>query len=86
MAKKIKGVTCITRNGGTYWYARVDGQRVYCMKGDKGHKVAVAARSKYVAKRYENREMAAGLKVRKAEFRTVRDLSNWYMQLPKVHS
>jgi hypothetical protein len=84
MAKKIKGVTCIIRNGATYWYARVGGQRVYCGKGDKGYKVAVAARSKYVAKRYETREMTAGLKVRKAEFRTVRDLSNWYMQLPKV--
>jgi hypothetical protein len=45
MAKKMKGVTCITRNGATYWYARVDGQRVYCGKGDKGYKVAVAARS-----------------------------------------
>jgi integrase len=84
MAKKMKGVTCINRNGATYWYARVDGQRVYCGKGDRGYKVAVAARSKYVARRYETREMTAGLKVRKAEFKTVRDLSNWYMQLPKV--
>jgi hypothetical protein len=84
MAKKMKGVTCITRNGATHWYARVDGQRVYCGKGDKGYKVAVAARSKYVEKRYETREMTVGLKVRKAESRTVRDLSNWYMQLPKV--
>jgi integrase len=84
MAKKIKGVTCITRNGSTYWYARVDGERVYCGKGDKGYKLAVAARSKYVAKRYENREMAAGLKVRRAEFKTVQDLSNWYMELPTV--
>ena len=84
MAKKIKGVTSITRNGSTYWYARVDGERVYCGKGDKGYKLAVAARAKHVARQYENREIAAGLKVKKAGFKTIRDLCNWYMQLPKV--
>jgi integrase len=84
MAKKIKGVTCITRNGSTYWYARVDGRRKYCGKNDRGYKLAVAARSKYIAKRYENREMLAGLKVKKVKFKNVRDLSNWYMELPRV--
>jgi integrase len=78
------GVTSITRNGTDYWYARVDGDRKYCGKGQKGHKLAVAERSKCVAKRYENREMNAGLKVKKVQFKTVTDLSNWYMQLPKV--
>jgi integrase len=80
----MKGVTSITRNGSTYWYARVDGERKYCGKDEKGRKLAVAARSKYVAKRYENREIVAGLKVKKVEFKTVTDLANWYMQLPKV--
>ena len=78
------GVTSITRNGTDYWYARVDGDRKYCGKGQNGHKLAVAERSKCVAKRYENREMNAGLKVKKVQFKTVTDLSNWYMQLPKV--
>ncbi len=84
MSKPMKGVTSITRNGSTYWYARVDGERKYCGKDEKGRKLAVAARSKCVAKRYENREIAAGLKVKKVEFKTVTDLANWYMQLPKV--
>jgi integrase len=85
MAKgKMKGVSCIERNNSIYWYARVDGQKVYCGKGDKGKKLAEAARAKYVAKVYENREMVAGLKVKKTAFKTVMDLSNWYMTLPSV--
>jgi integrase len=80
----MKGITKITRKGADYWYARVDGERKYCGKGEKGRKLAIAARSKYVAKRYENREITAGLKVKKVEFNTVTDLANWYMQLPKV--
>jgi len=84
MAKKIKGVTCIKRKGTIYWYARVDGRRVCCGKGDRGYKVAVAARSKSIAKQYEKREIAAGLKVKKVHFKTVTDLSNWYMQLPSI--
>lgn len=80
MANKIKGVTCRERNGTQYWYARVRGQRVYCGKGDDGLKLAEAARSKEVAKRYENREMNAGLKVKKVQFKTVRNLANWYMK------
>ncbi len=84
MAKKMKGVTSITRNGTEYWYTRVDGRRVYCGIGAKGRELAVAARAKYVARQYENREMAAGLRVKKVEFKTVRDMVNWYMELPKV--
>ncbi len=84
MAKTMKGVTCIERNGSVYWYARIDGQRVYCGQGDKGKKLAEAGRAKHVAKQYENREMNAGLKVKKVEFRTIKDLSNWYMLLPTV--
>jgi len=84
MAKKMKGVTCIKRKGTIYWYARVDGQRVYCGKGDKGHGLAVAARSKHIAKQYENREIGAGLKVRKAGFKNVQGLANWYFQLPVI--
>jgi integrase len=84
MAKKMKGVTSITRNGSTYWYAQVDGRRAYCGKDEKGRKLAEAARSKYVGRKYENREVQAGLKTRKAEFRTVKELCDWYMTLPGI--
>ena len=85
MAKKnMKGVTCIKRKGTTYWYARVDGRRVCYGKGDKGHALALAARSKHIAKQYEDREIISGLKVKRVEFKTVTDMANWYMQLPSV--
>jgi integrase len=82
--KAIKGVTCSIRNGRDYWYARIEGRRVYCGKGDEGYKRAIAARGKYEAKKYENRDAVAGLRVKKAEFRTLTDMANWYMQLPTV--
>ena len=80
----MKGVSKIERKGSVYWYARIDGNRVYCGEGDKGKKLAEAGRAKYVAKQYENREANAGLKVKKVEFKTIKDLSNWYMQLPTI--
>jgi len=78
--KKIKGVTC--KNG--YWYARIDGKEKCCGKGDKGRGLAVIARKKWEVKEYENREVNAGVKVKRVEFKTVQDLSNWYMTLPAV--
>jgi integrase len=78
--KTIKGVTC--KKG--YWYARVDGDLVYCGKGDKGFMLATAARMKWEVKQYENREINAGLKVKKVELIKVIDLSNWYMTLPMI--
>jgi integrase len=84
MATRMKGVTCIKRNGTLYWYARVGGQRVYCGKDDKGRELAEVARSKEVVKRYETREMTAGLKVKKVELKTIQALSNWYMTIPTV--
>ena len=84
MAQKIKGITSITRKGTEYWYARVDGRRVYCGKNTKGYELAVAARSKYISKKYENREITAGLKVKKAKFNSFVELSNWYMTRPKI--
>lgn len=80
----MKGVTYTERKGVLYYYARVDGQRVYCGKGDKGRKLAEAARSKHVAKQYESKEVRAGLKVKKTVLRTVKELSNWYMALPST--
>jgi len=78
--KSIKGVTC--KKG--YWYARVGGDLVYCGKGDKGFTLATAARMKWEVKRYENREVNAGLKVKKVELKKVIDLCNWYMTLPSI--
>jgi integrase len=76
----MKGV--FQKNG--YWYARVDGKQVYCGKGDKGHVLAVAARAKDITKAYENKEVNAGLMVKRIHFKTVEELSNWYMELPSV--
>lgn len=84
MAKTMRGVSCIERNGSVYWYARIDGQRAYCGKDQEGKELAVAARGKYEGKRFENRAVNAGLKVKKVEFKTIKNLSNWYMQLPTV--
>lgn len=76
----MKGVRC--RNG--YWYARIEGHEKYCGKGEKGRKLAEAARKKWEVKQYENRQLNAGLKVKKIELRKVKDLSNWYMTLPSI--
>ena len=84
MAKKIKGVTCIARNGSTYWYARVDGRRKYCGKDDKGKKLAEIARKKWEVRQYENREVSVGVKKKKTAFKTFNDLCNWYFERPKV--
>ena len=78
--KKIKGVTC--KNG--YWYARVEGKQKCCGKGNKGYKLAKTARMKWEVKQYENRELNAGLKVKKVELKKFIDLSNWYMTLPMI--
>jgi integrase len=78
--KNIKGVTC--KKG--YWYARVDGGLLYCGKGEKGFRIATAARMKWEVKQYENREINAGLKVKKVKLIKVIDLSNWYMTLPMI--
>jgi len=81
MAKSnMKGVTC--QNG--YWYARVDGARVSCGKGKKGERMAKAARAKYDAKQYERRQSNTGLKVKKAQFNNIQQMSDWYFSLPKV--
>jgi integrase len=80
-AKIPKGVNC--KAG--YWYAYVDGQQVYCGKGDKGKDIAIAAKFKDVARQYENKEVNAGLRVKRSELNTFKDLSNWYMtEVPSI--
>jgi integrase len=80
----MKGVYSITKKGVKYWYARIDGQRIYCGKDEKGLELAIAAKSKAIVKGYENKEIDAGLKVKKIGFKKFKDLSNWYMTLPSV--
>jgi len=82
--KVMKGVSCSNRKGVEYWYARINGEKKYCGKGSKGQEIAIAAKSKEIGKRYENKEVNVGLKVKKAKFKTVQDLANWYMQQPSV--
>lgn len=82
--KTTKGVICINRKGVNYYYARKGSQRVYCGKGEEGRKIAEASRAKFIAQRYEKKEIGAGLKVKRAEFKTFPDLANWYMTLPAV--
>jgi integrase len=87
MAKKPrnpKGVTCQERNGAVYWNARIGVHRQYCGQGKKGKNIAEAARAKYLAKRYEDREQLAGLKVKRAVIKDFTALSNWYMTLDVV--
>jgi hypothetical protein len=47
--------------------------------------VSGAARKKWEVRQYENKEINAGLKVKKVMLKTVLDLSNWYMlEIPSV--
>ncbi len=85
--KKIpKGVSFIAKEGVEYWYARIKGQKKYCGKGDKGREIAIAAKAKNIARKYEYKEIDAGLRVKRIGFKTVTDLSNWYMELPTIQS
>jgi integrase len=85
--KILKGVSCVTRKGEAYWYARIGGGKTYCGKGDKGFQLATAAKAKDLAKGYEHKEIRAGLKVQRPEFHTVKDLLNWYMtEIPSVQA
>lgn len=78
----IKGVT--QKNG--YWYARIDGKQVYCGKGSKAKQLAEAARQKWNVKQYENKQVNAGLKVKKIRFKNFAELCNWYMTLPSIQN
>ncbi len=81
---RMKGVTSITVKGSVYWYARIDGRKKYCGKGDKGRKLAEAAKAKDIARSYERKEVSAGLRVKRYDLKTVKDLLNWYMTIPEV--
>jgi hypothetical protein len=55
----VKGVTCITRNGTSYWYARVDNRRRYVGKDNRGKELAEEMRAEYLVER--KRKKKAGL-------------------------
>ena len=76
-----KGIYCKNK---IYWYAYIDGREVYCGKGDKGQEMAQAAKAKEIAHRYEVKEFHAGLRVKRPQFRTFKQMCNWYMQLPSI--
>ena len=62
MAKpKMKGIW--QKKG--YWYARINGREQSFGKGDKALGIAEAAKAKEISKRYEAKEMGAGLKVKR---------------------
>jgi len=46
--------------------------------------MAEAAKTKEITKQYENREITAGLKVKCVEFKTVKNVADWYMTLPTI--
>ena len=77
----MKGVTQDKRG---FWYAYVNGGRQYFGKGNKAHKAATAAKGKEIAAKHENREIAAGLRVKRNHFKNFKALAEWYMQLPSV--
>jgi integrase len=87
----MKGVTSQTRNGITYWYARIRNKKVYCGKDDAGYQAAVLAREEATKEKRLRKLMGLGMgkevkKIQAVEegFKTVKDLSNWYMELPSI--
>ena len=71
--EKIEGVTSRKRGDAIYWYARVNGEKKYCGKGDQGRETAIAARGKAVADKFERRELNAGLDVKRLKLKTFKD-------------
>lgn len=84
MARPMTGVSCVARKGVEYWYARIGGEKKYCGKGEKGKKIAVAAKAKEIGRKYEDKEVNVGLKVKKVHFKNFTQLCNWYMQQPSI--
>ncbi|MEJ2730882.1 MAG: hypothetical protein P8185_20665 [Deltaproteobacteria bacterium] len=46
--------------------------------------MAEAAKAKEIANRYETKELGAGLKVRRVQFKMFRQMCNWYMTSPRI--
>ncbi len=86
MAKKMPGTVCITNknSGSVYWYARINGKQVYFGKDAEGKELAEAARGKFIARKFEQKAIVGGLKPKKTELKTFRELIDWYMELPSI--
>ncbi|UCD32475.1 MAG: hypothetical protein JSV38_00815 [Desulfobacterales bacterium] len=69
--KTRKGVTSKKE----YRYARIDGHVKCCRKGERGKKFAEVAKAKEIARKYENNEINAGMKVKRVGFEKVQDIS-----------
>jgi integrase len=81
---KMKGVSCVTRNGETYWYAHIDGRKLYFGKGEDGRKSAQAAKGKHLAEKHEGRELRGGLQMKRAKIANFQELHKWYFELPDM--
>jgi integrase len=68
------------------WYANINGRKIYCGIGDDGKKIALASKGKEISKRYELREVQAGLKTQRVELKKVRDLMIWYLGLDETQA
>jgi integrase len=103
----MKGVTGTTRkdkkgnvirdadgNEVLYWYARIDGKKVYIGKGEEGRELAEVARQRYeqdlqLAKMDSLPFNEQALHYREQikqerKFRNIKELANWYMALSVV--
>lgn len=84
MAKREpKGYYKQTRNGTEYWYARIPKPKAMG-PGEEGKQRAIAARAKYVSKRYEHKDDEAGLNMKRIKLATIDDLHQWYFTRPKI--
>jgi len=85
-AKNMKGVSCRTINGESYYYAHISGRKTYFGKGDQGRKSATAAKGKELAGKHEARELRGGLEVKHSKFMTFGELHKWYFAVPKIQN
>jgi integrase len=81
MPKPMKGVYA---KNGVYWYTRINGKEQYHGKGKEGRELAVLAKKKHDVEKAENREVTAGIQVKRVELKTVSDLIDWYLSKPAV--
>ncbi len=84
--KRMKGVSCVTRKGEVYWYAHVNGRKLYFGKGDKGRKAAEAAKGKELATALESRQIRGGLDIKKWKITSFQELHKWYFELPDIEN
>ncbi|UCE53328.1 MAG: hypothetical protein JSV31_29430 [Desulfobacterales bacterium] len=85
MAKEKKPMKGVFQKNG-YWYASINGQQIYADRGSKGFEIAKAAKEKDNVKKYEQREISTGLKVKRYDLKTFKAMCNWYMTRPSIQN